>query len=280
MVIATLPRIAAAIFLLVAAAIPALASDRLLNLEGRFVQGGLAFGITEAGARVLIDGVAVRVSKGGLFVVGFGRDAPSRVGMRVIYADGHGASRTLTVAPREYPVQRIDGLAPRQVTPGPEALKRIRLESAMITAARTEDTDSPYFASGFMWPVKGRISGVFGGRRILNGQPRRPHVGVDIAAPANRPVAAAGDGVVALAHEDMFFTGKTVVIDHGHGLNSVYAHMSAILVGPGQRVAKGEPLGRVGATGRATAPHLHWGVSLFATHLDPALIAGPLPEGD
>jgi len=93
-------------------------------------------------------------------------------------------------------------------------------------------------------------------------------------------VAAAGDGVVALAHEDMFFTGKTVVIDHGHGLNSVYAHMSAILVGPGQRVAKGEPLGRVGATGRATAPHLHWGISLFATHLDPALIAGPLPEGD
>ena len=196
---AALPRIAAAIFLLVAAATPALASDRLLNLEGRFAQGGLVFGITEAGARVLVDGVVVRVSKGGLFVVGFGRDAPSRIGLRVIYADGHGASRTLTVAPREYPVQHIDGLPSQQVAPGPEALKRIRLESAMIAAARTEDTDSPYFASGFMWPVKGRISGVFGGRRILNGQPRRPHVGVDIAAPANRPVVAAGDGVVALA---------------------------------------------------------------------------------
>ncbi|MEE9545142.1 MAG: M23 family metallopeptidase [Rhodospirillales bacterium] len=277
---APLPQIAAAVFWLVAAAAPALASDRLLNLEGRFVQGGLAFGITEAGARVLIDGVAVRVSKGGLFVVGFGRDAPPRVGVRVIYADGHGASRTLTVAPREYPVQRIDGLPSQQVTPGPEALKRIRLESAMIAAARTEDTERPYFASGFTWPVKGRISGVFGGRRILDGQPRRPHVGVDVAAPANTPVVAAGNGVVALAHEGMFFTGKTVIIDHGHGLNSVYAHMSAILVGQGQRVAKGEPLGRVGATGRATAPHLHWGVSLFATHLDPALIAGPLPEGD
>ncbi len=278
--IAALPRIATTIFLLVAAVAPALASDRLLNLEGRLVQGGLAFGTTEAGAEVFIDGAAVRVSKGGLFVVGFGRDAPPRMEVRVIYADGPGASRTLTVAPREYPVQRINGLASQQVTPGPKALKRIGLESAMIAAARTEDRDRPYFASGFMWPVKGRISGVFGSRRILNGKPRRPHVGVDVAAPANTLVVAAGDGVVVLAHGDMFFTGKTVMIDHGHGLNSVYAHMSAILVEQGQRIAKGEPLGRVGATGRATAAHLHWGVGLFATHLDPALIAGPLPEGD
>ena len=143
MVIAALLRISAAVFWLVTAVTPVLAGDRLLNLEGRFVQGGLAFGSTEAGARVFIDSVAVRVSKGGLFVVGFGRDAPARVGLRVIYADGHGDSRTLTVAPREYPVQRIDGLAPQQVTPGPEALKRIRLESAMIAATRTEDTDRP-----------------------------------------------------------------------------------------------------------------------------------------
>jgi len=126
--------------------------------------------------------------------------------------------------------------------------------------------------------VRGRVSGVFGSQRILNGKPRRPHGGVDVAAPRGTPVVASADGVVVLARPDMFLTGKTVMIDHGHGLASVYAHMSEILVTQGQRVAKGTPIGRVGASGRVTGPHLHWGVSLFDTRLDPALLAGPMAE--
>ena len=140
---------------------------------------------------------------------------------------------------------------------------------------RTRTTLETFFDAGFIWPVEGRISGVFGSQRILNGKPRRPHNGVDIAAPTGTPVKAMGDGIVALVHQDMFFTGKTVMIDHGLGLNSVYIHMNAITVRDGEFVTKGTQIGTVGQTGRATGPHLHWGVSWFKTHLDPALLVGP-----
>ena len=243
-----------------------------LRFDGTFAQGGLVIGHTEPGSRVAVDGRPVRVSPEGEFLVGFGRDAAPSVTLTVTPPSGAARTRTLAVARRNFPVQRIDGLPPKQVTPDPATLKRIQAEARLLDAAREADTALPLFRSGFVWPVKGRLSGVFGSQRILNGEPRAPHGGVDIAAPAGTPVAAAADGTVALVHEDMFYTGRTVVLDHGFGLSSVYAHMETILVRPGQRVAKGNPVGRVGASGRATGAHLHWGVSLFDIRLDPALL--------
>ncbi len=246
-----------------------------LTLEGTFTQGGLVIGRAGPGARVTVDGQAVRVSAEGIFLIGFGRDAPPESKVRVVFADGHALIRTVGVTQRRYAEQRIDGLPPKQVTPDPQALARIKADNRRIAAVRKADTGRPFFASGFAWPTQGRLSGVYGSRRILNGEPRRPHNGVDVAAPEGTPVRAPAAGVVVLAARDMFFTGKTVMIDHGHGLASVFAHMSAISVGVGERVAKGALVGRVGQTGRATGAHLHWGVTLFDTHLDPALLAGP-----
>ena len=192
--------------------------------------------------------------------------------MRATLPDGTVQTRAVAVRQREYQTQRIDGLPSRQVTPGPEDLERIRTDNAAIAGVRRRDSGIPYFASGFARPVPGAVTGVFGTRRILNGRPRAPHNGVDVAAPSGTPVGAAADGVVALARRGMFFTGQTVIIDHGHGLTSVYAHLSRLLVRPGQKVARGTPIGRVGMSGRVTGPHLHWGVTLFETHLDPELL--------
>ncbi len=246
-----------------------------LSLEGPLTQGGLVIGKTEPGAKVTVDGKPVRVSGGGAFLMGFGRDAKAAARLRISHPDGSLTNKTLKVAKREYKVQRIDGLPERQVTPGPEDLKRIKNDNAKISAVRQRDSEQPFFAAGFMWPARGPVSGVFGSRRILNGKPRRPHNGVDVAAKRGSKVMAAADGVVALAHPDMFLTGKTVMIDHGHGLSSVYLHMDDILVARGQTIAKGSAIGTVGKTGRVTGAHLHWGVSLFGTHLDPALLVGP-----
>lgn len=256
---------AAAACLMVALAFGAAAFE----LDGLAVQGGLLVGRAAPGAQVEVDGRPVRVSTEGLFLVGFGRDAGPTSEVRVGYADGRRVVRTIEVGQRDYPVQRIDGLPARQVTPGPAELERIRADGARISAARAGDSATPHFAGGFVRPADGPTSGVFGSRRILNGIARRPHFGHDIAAPAGAPGRAAGAGMVVLAQARMFYTGGTVMIDHGHGLVSVYAHMSAIEVAVGALVAKGQTIGRVGATGRVTGPHLHWGVTLRSVQLDP-----------
>ncbi len=266
----TRPRILLAALFLVAASFPARALD--LSFSGHFAQGGLVVGKTAPGSTVAVDGSPVRVSPAGEFLMGFDRDAGGTVEIRITDSSGKSEVRRMAVADRDFPVQRIDGLPPKQVTPDPETLKRIRADGALIAAAREHDTATPFFRSGFVWPVQGRISGVFGSQRILNGEPRSPHSGTDIAAPDGTPVLATADGVVVLVHGDMFYTGKTVMIDHGHGLMSVYAHMSAIAVKEGDPVKRGQPIGKVGASGRATGPHLHWGMSLFTTRLDPVLL--------
>lgn len=256
------------------------AAAETLRLDGPLVQGGLVIGRAAPGAAVAVavDGRALRdlrVSPDGLFLIGLGRDAPPRLTVRVTFGGGATTTRTLEIARRTYQVQRIDGLPRRQVTPGAAELRRIKADNAAIAGVRGRDSAGAHFASGFAWPVEGRLGGIFGSRRILNGVPRRPHNGLDITAPRGTPVKAAAAGVVTLARPDMFLTGQTVLIDHGHGLTSVYAHMSAILVEEGQPVAKGAPIGLVGATGRVTGAHLHWGVTWFATHVDPALLVGP-----
>lgn len=266
-----------ALLALLAITAPAAADE--LRIDGAFTQGGLAIGHAPPGSAVSIDGRAVRVAADGTFLIGFGRDAGPSVTLTLSPPGAGARMQTLAVAKRDFPVQRIDGLPPKQVTPDPATLARIRAEAQLIDATREKDTALPLFLSGFVWPVQGRLSGVFGSQRILNGQPRSPHSGVDIAAPKGAPVLATADGTVTLVHEDMFYTGKTIVLDHGFGLSSVYAHMATLLVHPGQRVAKGSPIGAVGSSGRATGPHLHWGVSLFDTRLDPALLAGPPDAG-
>ncbi len=247
-----------------------------IELDGNMVQGGMVMGRTAPGTKLTMGGKKIRVSSNGEFLIGFGRDAPNRVELRAVFPDGRTQLRALDVRQRKYKIQRIDGLPKRKVSPSRKDMKRIGAEGALINAARARDTDRAFFRGGFVWPVKGRISGVYGSQRILNGKPRRPHLGVDIAMPTGTPIVAMADGIVRIAHSGMFFTGKTVAIDHGHGLVSIYAHMSVVSVENGQRIAKGTPIGKVGATGRVTGPHLHWGVSLFRTRLDPALLVGPM----
>ncbi|WP_316978411.1 M23 family metallopeptidase [Shumkonia mesophila] len=260
-------------------AVPGLSAAAEVRFDGNLAQGGLAIGHADPGSSVTVNGRAVRVSADGEFLLGFDRDAPASVEISIIDAAGARQARTLAVARRDFPVQRIDGLPPEQVTPDPKTLKRINEEAALVAAAKARDSATPFFRSGFVWPVAGRVSGVYGSQRILNGEPRAPHGGVDIAAPKGAPVMATADGTVSLVQNNLFFTGKTVMIDHGFGLASVYAHLDTVSVHPGQTVAKGAPIGTVGASGRATGPHLHWGVSLFEVRLDPALLATPVLAG-
>jgi murein DD-endopeptidase MepM/ murein hydrolase activator NlpD len=260
----------------VADAAPASACE--LGLDGTARQGGLLVGTAPQGAAVSVAGKRVRVSASGRFLVGFGRNAPKSVEVSARLPGGKAISCTVGVAPQTYKIQKIDGLPTRQVTPDPKALARIKEDNRAIRAVRRMDTAAEDFLAGFTWPVKGRISGVYGSQRILNGKPRSPHNGVDIAAPTGTPIVAPAPGRIVLVHPDMFYTGKSVMIDHGHGLSSIYVHMSRISVKEGQRVERGQEIGHVGKTGRATGPHLHWGVSLFATHLDPMLLTGKMPK--
>ncbi|HUC65970.1 MAG TPA: M23 family metallopeptidase [Stellaceae bacterium] len=268
-----LPLIAIVIAVLLAS--PALAGT--LVLEGPVEQGSLVHGKTDSGAKVTLDGRAVRVADDGSFIFGFGRDAPAEARLDVTFADGSSAHRDLKVAARQYDIQRINGLPAQQVTPDAATLERIKREQVVINTARSVDSSLPFFERPFVWPAVGPISGVYGSQRILNGEPRAPHMGLDIAAPRGSPVLAADAGTVTLAERDLFFTGGTVIIDHGYGLATTYQHMDRIDVTVGQHVTAGQPIGIVGATGRVTGPHLHWALNWYEVRLDPALVMGPMP---
>ena len=255
------------------------AAETGVRLDGPRIQGGLLRGRVPPGSTVEFEGEPVRVSEGGWFLAGFGRDAPPEAELVVVLPDGRRERRILAVERREYRIQRIDGLPPGKVTPrSEEDLARIRAEVRMVKQARSIDDPRTDFLGGFRWPTKGRISGVYGSQRILNGEPRRPHFGIDIAAPTGTEVVAPADGVVTLLHPDMFFSGGTMIVDHGHGLSSSFLHLSRILVETGERVAQGQPIAEVGSTGRSTGPHLDWRINLFDRRLDPALLVGPMPE--
>ncbi|NCO18437.1 MAG: M23 family metallopeptidase, partial [Gammaproteobacteria bacterium] len=174
----------------------------------------------------------------------------------------------------------IDGLPPAQVTPDPAVMERIRAEAAMTREARRRVDDRADFAAGFDWPTRGPITGVYGSQRILNGEPRSPHWGLDVAAPTGTEVRAPAAGIVTLTHSDMYFSGGTLLIDHGLGLSSAFLHLDEILVEPGQRVERGELVARVGATGRVTGPHLDWRMNLGETRIDPQLLLPPMSLDD
>ncbi|HVG81873.1 MAG TPA: M23 family metallopeptidase [Methylomirabilota bacterium] len=247
-------------------------------LTGAITQGGTVFGTAEPSAAVTLDGRPVRVAPDGRFVFGFGRDAPATAMLEVRHASGIVSRIPLEVARRDYDIQHVDGLPQNLVTPDPEEEARIAAEQAKVLQARTLDLNRALFASGFAWPAIGPVSGVYGSQRILNGEPRAPHYGVDVAAPEGAPVHAPADGLVTFAAPDLLLTGGTVVIDHGHGLSSTFIHLSRIDVAPGAEVKQGDVLGAVGATGRATGPHLHWGMNWFEVRLDPQLVVGPMPD--
>jgi murein DD-endopeptidase MepM/ murein hydrolase activator NlpD len=264
-------------FVLLFALLPGPALAGTLALHGAITQGGLVRGQTEPGARVALDGNPVRIAPDGHFIFGFGRDAPKTARLDIVFRDGTALHRVLAVVPRRYDIRRIDNLPQDEVTPPPEILARVEREDAQAEKARTVNSNLLFFESRFLWPVVGRISGVYGSQSILDGQKRAPHMGVDIAAPPGTPVRAPAGGTVTLAAPDFFLTGGTVMIDHGYGLSTVYFHLSRLDVHVGQKVAQGEVIGAVGATGRATGPHLHWGVNWYQLRLDPALLAGPMP---
>lgn len=267
--------------ILLAAALTVLSlavSAEALTLEGHLVQGGMAVGEVDPAVQVRFQGRAVRVSPDGRFVIGFARDAQPTATIELRQPDGTVEQHPITIKKRAYKIQRIDGLPPRKVTPSPEDLERIREEIAMVKAVRQTDDPRTDFTQTFIWPVTGRISGIYGSQRILNGNPRRPHYGVDIAAPTGTPVKAPADGLVTLVHDDMFYSGGTLIVDHGHGLSTVYMHLHKILVEKGRRVKQGDVIAQVGATGRVTGPHLHWGMNWFETRLDPALLVPPMPS--
>jgi murein DD-endopeptidase MepM/ murein hydrolase activator NlpD len=246
-----------------------------LDLKGEPVQGGLMFGQTDPGATVKLDGKDIRVAPNGDFVIGFSRDGKDPHELAAIARDGTKASRTIPIIVRSFDIQRIDGLPRRQVTPNADDLARIRAEAAEMKAARAALGVEALFRSGFDWPAEGPISGVYGSQRILNGEPRAPHYGLDIAGPAGTPVRAAADGTILFAHPGMYFNGRTLVIDHGLGLQSIYLHLSEISVQPGTRVAKGQIVGKIGATGRVTGAHLHWGLQWNDVYVDPLLVVPP-----
>ena len=261
------------------AGLPGVSAGSGLRLEGPRVQGGLLRGWAPPGSRVEYEGNPVRVSEDGWFLVGFGRDAPPRAELVVRFRDGRRERQIIEVQPREYEIERIDGLPPGKVTPrSEEDLARIGADVRMVKRARATDDARTDFLSDFRWPVEGRISGVYGAQRILNGEARRPHYGIDIAVPTGTPVASPADGVVTLAHPDMFFSGGTLIVDHGHGLSSAFLHLSRILVEEGERVRRGQSIAEVGASGRVTGPHLDWRINLFERRLDPALLVGPMPK--
>lgn len=249
-----------------------------LTLEGPFIQGGLIFGQTQPGAQARLDGKPLRMTADGRFIFGFGRDAAERATLEVTMADGAVTTQELEVARRDYDIQRIDGIAQDYVTPPDEVLARIRADSEAAAKARTADRPETDFDSGFVWPAQGRISGVYGSQRILNGEPRQPHYGVDIAGPVGTPIMAPADGVVTLAHPDMYFSGATLIIDHGHGLSSTFLHLEKIEVMEGQRVRQGEVVALMGKSGRVTGPHLDWRMNWGDERIDPTLLVPPMPK--
>ena len=252
-------------------AVPALAQDKPVrfSITGAMEQGSLAMGSAPAGSQVALDGRPLHTTADGRFVFGFGPDQTKASLVTVRYPDGGGDSRGFTPTPRKYEEQRVNGLPQNTVTPPAAVTARIAHEAETIYLAHLADTAGSDFLSGFDWPAPGIESGVFGSRRIDNGVTMSPHWGVDMAAPTGTPIHAPADGVVSIS-DDYYLDGGYTLIDHGHGVQTGYLHQSKRLVRAGETVKRGQVIGHIGATGRATGPHLHWTLNWFQVKLDPS----------
>lgn len=237
-------------------------------------QGALVIGKVAPGSKVRYADRNLRATPDGTVVFGIGRDEEGPVSVDVRRPDGRHVRAQITVTPRDWPLERVDGVPPQTVEPPPEIAARIIREQARVIAARVRDDARADFKETFIWPVEGRISGRFGNQRIYNGIPKAAHSGMDIAVAKGTPIKAPASGLVSFAAPDLYLTGGTVLIDHGHGVSSNFLHMSRIDVKVGDRVEQGQIIGAVGQTGRATGPHLHWGLNWFDVRLDPLLLTG------
>jgi hypothetical protein len=259
---------------LVAFAPPAMAQDaRQATFPTSVSQGALVLGKVAPGSQVRYAGKSLRVSSYGTVVFGVGRNEAGPLQVQVTMPGAAPQIVSIAVTARDWPTERVNGVPPKSVNPPPEIAARIQREQAQVTAARDRDDDRTDFVAPFIWPVQGRISGRFGNARVYNGQPSPAgHSGMDIAVPTGTPVKAPAAGIVTFAAPDLYLTGGTVLLDHGYGVSSNFLHLSRIDVKVGDRIAQGQVLGAVGATGRATGPHLHWGMSWFDTRIDPLLV--------
>ena len=239
-----------------------------IEFEGKFLQGHYIVGITNPSARILIDKKEVKVSNDGYFVFGIDRDRKFDLTITKIQ-NGKKEKIIKKVLKRKYNIQRIDGLEESKVTPPESVYKRIKDENNKIGKARSINSDLPFFKNQFIMPVEGIISGVYGSQRILNGKPKWPHYGIDIAAKQGTMIKSSGSGIVTMAEDDLYYTGGTIIMDHGHGISTIYSHLENVMVSVGDKINQGDIIGTVGSTGRSTGPHLDFRVNWFQTRLDP-----------
>ncbi len=265
-----------------AVALAALASSNACAAGGQaqfptsVSQGALVIGTLPPGAHARYGGRDLSITPDNHVAFGVGRDEAGPVGVDVLERDGRHDRVEIAVTPRDWPIERVEGVPPETVEPPPAIAERIKREQARVVAARDRDDARTDFLETFHWPVEGRISGRFGNQRIyvVKGKdvPKSPHSGMDIAVPQGTPVKAPAAGVVTFADPDLYLTGGTILLDHGHGVSSNFLHLSRIDVKVGERIEQGQVIGAAGMTGRATGPHLHWGMNWFDVRLDPLLL--------
>ena len=244
--------------------------ENKIDLEGYFIQGGYVKGKTSSKIKIKFENRDVYLSKKNKFILGFGRDY-SEVANLKFNVDNKWINKTLKIKKNKYKIQKIDGLPKKFVSPPKEIYERIIRENKLIAKVRTLNSKIDYTFQDFLLPANGIITGVFGSQRILNGKPRRPHYGIDIAAKKGSKVISPTDAIVRLSEKDLYFTGGTIMLDHGHGITSVYSHLSKVLVKKNDKIQKGDVIGLIGSTGRSTGPHLDWRINWFDQRLDPMM---------
>ena len=244
--------------------------ENKIDLEGYFIQGGYVKGKTSSKIKIKFENRDVYLSKKNKFILGFGRDY-SEVANLKFNIDNKWINKTLKIKKNKYKIQKIDGLPKKFVSPPKEIYERIIRENKLIAKVRTLNSKIDYTFQDFLLPANGIITGVFGSQRILNGKPRRPHYGIDIAAKKGSKVISPTDAIVRLSEKDLYFTGGTIMLDHGHGITSVYSHLSKVLVKKNDKIQKGDVIGLIGSTGRSTGPHLDWRINWFDQRLDPLM---------
>lgn len=249
-----------------------------VELTGKMEQGALIRAQVEPGTQAFLNGAPIQVTPKGQFAFGFAREAELEQELKLIYPDGLTQIKPLSIATKEYKIDRVNGISKKIMTPDPKALARSAKDSKQVKAARGQFSEIESFNQDFIWPLTGRISGVYGSQRVYNGKPGNPHYGVDVAAKTGTVVVAPADGVISLSVPDMFYSGGTIILDHGYGVSSSFLHLSKLYVKVGESIKQGQPIAEVGATGRVTGPHLDWRVNWYQMRLDPVTIVPDMSE--
>ncbi|WND01603.1 M23 family metallopeptidase [Temperatibacter marinus] len=262
-------------FLILLTSMPLLSVEgHQFRFDGDLKQGGLIKGQVTPGSKILFDGNPIKVGDKGHFVLGFGRDYKAVAFIKVSYPDGMSSKHELMISPREFDIERVDGLPPKTVSPPKSWLARRKIENGRVRKGRSFKTDELFWFWGFKKPAEGRFSGFYGSQRILNGKPRSPHYGLDIANKTGTPVTAPASGVVRLAASDFLLEGGIIIIDHGFGVTSTLFHLHSVDVKEGQFIEKGKAIGSIGSTGRSSGPHVDWRLNWGNVRLDPGLVIG------